>query len=176
MVKALEIYGYILKEHLSKCFANQQNINPVELNKERFKVKAVFTASIIFLKNNSRREDYKIVSATNHWLKNSFADENLFSSIIDNTNEGLSKLIDDNLCNLIGVESIDVPTLYETLLGIETGNESNGTEISTSKNYRNKLGSYYTPANLAKSVTEKTIDTFFELNFGNVGKEILKEI
>lgn len=176
MDKALEIYGYILKEHLSKCFANQQSINPVELNKERFKVKAVFTASIIFLKNNSKREDCKIVSATNHWLKNSFADANLFSSIIDNANEGLIKLVDDNLCNLIGVESIDVPTLYETLLGIETGNESNGTEISTAKNYRNKLGSYYTPANFAKSVTEKTIDTFFELNFGNVGKEFLKEI
>jgi hypothetical protein len=176
MDKALEIYGYILKEHLSKCFANQQSINPVELNKERFKVKAVFTASIIFLKNNSKREDCKIVSATNDWLKESFAFENLFSSIIGNANEGLTNLVDDNLCNLIGVESIDVPTLYETLLGIETGNESNGTEISTAKNYRNKLGSYYTPANFAKSVTGKTIDTFFELNFGNVGKKFLKEI
>lgn len=176
MDKALEIYGYILKEHLSKCFADQQNINPVELNKERFKVKAVFTASIIFLKNNSKREDCKIVSASNNWLKNSFATENLFSSIIDNVNEGLTKLVDDNLCNLIGVESIDVPTLYETLLGIETGNESNGTQISTAKNYRNKLGSYYTPANFAKSVTGKTIDTFFELNFGRVDKEFLDEI
>lgn len=176
MDKVLEIYGYILKEHLSKCFANQQSINPVELNKERFKVKAVFTASIIFLKNNSKREDCKIVSTTNDWLKKSFAFENLFSSIIGNANEGLTNLVDDNLCNLIGVESIDVPTLYETLLGIETGNESNGTEISTAKNYRNKLGSYYTPANFAKSVTGKTIDTFFELNFRNVGKEFLKEI
>lgn len=176
MDKALEIYGYILKEHLSKCFADQQNINPVELNKERFKVKAVFTASIIFLKNNSQREDCKIVSATNHWLKNSFAAENLFSAIIKNASVGLTKLVDDNLCNLIGVESIDVPTLYETLLGIETENESNGTEISTAKNYRNKLGSYYTPANFAKSVTGKTIDAFFELNFGSVGKEFLKEI
>ncbi len=176
MDKALEIYGYILKEHLSACFANQQNINPVKLNKERFKVKAVFTASIIFLKNNSKREDCKIVSSTNHWLKNSFAAENLFSLIIDNASKVLTKLVDDNLCNLIGVESIDVPTLYETLLGIETGNESNGTEISTAKNYRNKLGSYYTPANFAKSVTGKTIDTFFELNFGSVGKELLKEI
>ncbi|MEZ5047076.1 MAG: hypothetical protein R2831_08790 [Chitinophagaceae bacterium] len=176
MDKVLEIYGYILKEHLSKCFANQQSINPVELNKERFKVKAVFTASIIFLKNNSKRGDCKIVSATNNWLKNSFAAENLFSLIIDNASEELTKLLDDSLCNLIGVESIDVPTLYETLLGIETGNESNGTEISTAKNYRNKLGSYYTPANFAKSVTGKTIDTFFELNFGNVGKEFLKEI
>ena len=176
MDKVLEIYGYILKEHLSKSFANQQSINPVELNKERFKVKAAFTASIIFLKNNSKRGDCKIVSATNHWLKNSFAAENLFSLIIDNASEELTKLLDDSLCNLIGVESIDVPTLYETLLGIETGNESNGTEISTAKNYRNKLGSYYTPANFAKSVTGKTIDTFFELNFRNVGKEFLKEI
>lgn len=176
MDKALEIYGYILKEYLSKCFANQQNINPVELNKERFKVKAVFIASIIFLKNNSKREDCKIVSVTNYWLKNSFAEENLFSSVIDNANEELIELVDDNICNLIGAESIDVPTLYETLLGIETGNEGNGTEISTSKNYRNKLGSYYTPANFAKSVTVKTIDTFFELNFGRVDKEFLKEI
>ena len=176
MDKALEIYGYILKKHLSKCFANQQSINPVELNKERFKVKAVFTASIIFLKNNFIREDCKIVSASNYWLKNTFTAENLFSTIIDKTDKGLIKLVDDNLCNLIGIESIDVPTLYETLLGIETGNESNGTEISTAKNYRNKLGSYYTPANFSKSVTGKTIDTFFELNFGRVDKEFLKAI
>jgi len=176
MDKALEIYGYILKEHLSKCFAKQQSISPVELNQERFKVKVVFTASIIFMKNNSKREDCKIVSATHDWLKNSFAAETLFSAIIENASEGLIKLVDDNLCNLIGVELIDIPSLYETLLSIETGNESNGTEISTAKNYRNKLGSYYTPANFAKSVTGKTIDTFFELNFGNVSKELLKEI
>ena len=104
MDKALEIYSYILKEHLSNCFANQQNINPVELNKERFKAKAVFTASIIFLKNNSIREDCNIVSAANDWLKTSFATENLFSAIIENANEGLIKLVDDNLCNLLGVE------------------------------------------------------------------------
>lgn len=176
MDKALEIYGYILKEHLSKCFANQQNINPAELNKERFNVKAVFIASIIFLKNNSERKDYTLVSGTNHWLKSSFAPENLFSAIMDNANEGLIKLVDDNLCSLVGVESIDIPTLYETLLGIETENESKGTEISTAKNYRNKLGSYYTPANFAKSVTGKTIDTFFELNFGSVDSEYLNKI
>lgn len=176
MDKALEIYGCILKEHLSKCFANQENINPVELNKERFKVKAVFTASIIFLKSNSKREDCNIVSASNHWLKHSFSAENLFSSIIDNTNNGLAELVDENLYNFIGIESIDIPTLYEMLLGIETGNESKGTEITSAKNYRNKLGSYYTPENFAKSVTGKTIDAFFELNFGSVSKEFQNEI
>ena len=131
MDKALEIYGYILKEYLSKCFANQQNINPVELNKERFKVKSVFIASIIFLKNNPKIEDFKIVSSSNQWLKESFAVENLFSFFIDNANEELIKLVDDNLCNLRGIESIDVPTFYETLLGIE----SNGTNVSKAKNY-----------------------------------------
>lgn len=166
MDKALEIYAYVLKEYLSKCFANQQALNPVELNKERFKTKAVFTACVFYLKNNPKREDSKVVKATTDWLKNSFAQENLFSSIISQSNALLTELIDESLCKLIGVESIDIPTLYETLLGIETGNENNGTEISTAKNYRNKLGSYYTPAELAKSVTRKTIDTFFELNYG----------
>lgn len=186
MDKALEIYAYILKEHLSKCFAKQQNINPVELNKERFKTRAFFIASMLFLKNNSKKEDCKISSATNDWLKNYFADENLFSSIIENSSDSLVKLIDNNLCNLTGVEAIDIPSLYEALLSIETGNERNGVKISNAKNYRNKLGSYYTPADLANSVTEKTIDKFFELNYGikafslatseSINKNLLKEI
>lgn len=170
MDKALEIYSYVLKEYLSKHFANQQKINPVELNIERFRTRAVFTASIIFLKNNAKSEDSKIVSATNFWFKNAFAHENLFSSIIPNTSEILIKLIDENLFKLTEVEYIDVPILYETLLSIESGNENKTTKITTAKNYRNKLGSYYTPENLARSVTKKTIDVFLELNFAN--KEI----
>lgn len=166
MDKALEIYSYVLKEYLSKCFAKQQNINPIVLNKERFRVKAIFIVSMIFLKNNLEKNDRKIVSAANHWLKRIFAEENLFSLLISTANEDLINLIDEHLTNLIEVESIDIPTLYETLLSVESGNESKGTKISTAKNYRNKLGSYYTPSNLASSVTKKTIDTFFQLNYG----------
>jgi hypothetical protein len=186
MDKVLKIYTNILKEYLSMCFANQQSIDPVELNKERFTVKGVFIAAIIFMKNNPEKEDRKITSAANYWFKNFFADKNLFSFIIEGASKNLTKLIDKNLYDIIEVESIDIPTYYETLLSIETGNENNGTIISTAKNYRNKLGSYYTPADLAKSVTEKTIDSFFELNFGvkkvsaissdKLREEILKEI
>jgi len=184
MVNALEIYAYILKEFLSKSFANQKVIDPVELNQERFKTKAVFIACVFYLKTHQKRENSEIVKPTNEWLKNSFARENLFSSIISKSNALLNELIDESLCRLTGVESIDIPTLYETLLGIETGNENNGTKISTAKNYRNKLGSYYTPAELARSVTRKTIDTFFELNYGIeklsaakiVNKSVLNEI
>ena len=166
MDKALAIYAYILKEHLSSCFANKQNIDPIDLNKERFKVRGVFTAAIIGLKNSIKIEGIKIVSTTNTWLKYSFAHENLFSKIIDNSKESLIDLVDKKLAYFRGAESIDLPTLYETLLSIETSNENNGAQTSTKKNYRNKLGSYYTPISLAKSVTETTIDTFFELNFG----------
>lgn len=166
MDKVLEIYSYILKEYLSKCFTKECTINPVDLNKERFKTKAVFTACVLYLKYNPMSEDCKIVKATNDWLKNSFTVENLFSSIILKSSSMLSELIDEKLYNFTEVESIDIPTLYETLLGIETENENNKTKISTAKNYRNKLGSYYTPSELAKAVTRKTIDTFFELNYG----------
>ena len=186
MDKTLEIYSYILKEYLSKYFANQLNVNPVELNIERFRTRAVFIASIIFLKNNYKIKDCKIVSATNYWLKSAFADENLFSSIISSTSEILIGLIDEKLCDLTELDNIDISTLYETLLSVETGNENKGTKISTAKNYRNKLGSYYTPQNLAKSVTKKTIDVFLELNFANkkistghsenLSKELLNEL
>jgi hypothetical protein len=184
MYRALEIYSHVLKEHLSRCFALQQNINPIELNKERFKVKAVFIAAMIFLKNNIRNDKSDIVSATNQWLKSSFDHDNLFSLVIESASEDLNKLIDNALKSLIGVESIDIPSLYETLLSFESGDENKGTKITNSKNYRNKLGSYYTPSNLAKSVTKKTIDTYFYLNFGinklsaeaSLNIEILKEI
>lgn len=166
MYRTLEIYSQVLKEHLSRCFALQQNINPLELNKERFKVKAVFIATMMFLKNNLRNDNGDIVFATNQWLKTSFDHNNLFSLVIESASEDLNKLIDNALKSPIGVESIDIPSLYETLLSFESGNENNGTKITTSKNYRNKLGSYYTPSKLAKSVTKKTIDTYFNLNFG----------
>lgn len=166
MDKALEIYTNVLKGYLSKYFANQQSINPIELNKERFKTKAVFIACVFYLKSNIRREDYKLVKATNDWLKKSFSEKNLFSSVISQSSTLLTELIDKSLCDLIGAESIDIPTLYESLLGIETSNGKNGTEITKAKNYRNKLGSYYTPAALARSVTQKTINTYFELNYG----------
>jgi len=165
MDKALEIYANILKEYLSKCFANQQIIDPIGLNKERFRTKAIFTACIFYLKNNPKRDDSRIVKSTNDWLKKSFADKNLFSLFISQCNSFLTKLIDETLCSLINVESIDIPTLYESLLGIESENENNGTKISHAKNYRNKLGSYYTPKELAESVTRKTIDSFFHSNF-----------
>ena len=57
-----------------------------------------------------------------------------------------------------------IATLYETLLTVESGSEVNEIKISSDKNYRNKLGSYYTPSSFAKFVTCQTIDSYFEQN------------
>ncbi|QBZ98863.1 Eco57I restriction-modification methylase domain-containing protein [Flavobacterium sangjuense] len=180
MDKALVIYSNVLKAYLSNCFANKENVNPIELNKERFKVKALFTAALFFLKNQIENEDLNIVFATNAYLKKTFAEENLFSQLIADANEELITIINDHLHQLAADEAIDIPTFYETLLGVESSNESSGAAISNTKNYRNKLGSYYTPAKLADSITKKTIDTFFQLNFGikklSAEKKICSEI
>jgi hypothetical protein len=184
MDKVLVMYSNVLKEYLSKCFANKESVDPIELNKERFRVKALFISSILFLKNNFENEDGKIVAATDNYLKKTFAHENLFSQIISSVNEDLITIIDENLFALVEIENIDVPTLYETLLGVESSNESTSTDVSTTKNYRNKLGSYYTPSSLANTVTKTTIDTFFRLNFGieklsaakKINEEVIKEL
>jgi len=184
MDKVLEVYCSILQEYLSGYFKNQQTIRPLELNQERFKTKAVFIACIFYLKNNTNKENSNIVKATDCWLKKSFGDGNLFSLIISKANPLLTNSINYKLCGLINLELVNISTLYETLLGIETGNENKGTEILIAKNYRNKLGSYYTSAEFAKQVTQRTIDTFFEQNYGiekfssvkNVSENILHEI
>jgi hypothetical protein len=166
MDKVINIYRHILSEYFAGIFANQENIDPINLNKERFKVKAIFIAVIIFLNNNRRKEVSNIISEVNDWLTYSFAQDNLFSSIIAISSQSLIKIIDAAFSDLSQFERVDVTALYETLLGIETGNENTAVDISSAKNYRNKLGGYYTPAELANKVTQQTIDTFFEVNFG----------
>ena len=168
MDKILEIYCTILKNHIAQFFAKKCSINPAELNKERFKVKALFTAAILFLKSNPKRRNSSIILNASIWLNNTFAEGNLFSSIIDSSSESLIYLIDTTLETEKGIEfeSIDISILYETLLSLETANENKTVNVSIAKNYRNKLGSYYTPKDLAKIVTKKTIDSFFSLNYG----------
>lgn len=167
MNNVFDIYSCVLKEYLSLCFSNKDNINPIELNQERFKTKAVFMAAFLFLKHNvGKKKTHNIVFEASHWLINMFSCNNLFSSIITNAPEDLIKLTDNSFRNMIGMESVDAAALYEALLSIETKNENKGIDVSRAKNYRNKLGGYYTPVILAKSVTEITIDAFFERNYG----------
>ncbi len=186
MIKALEIFSAILKEYLSLRFNGFNNINPVELNKERFRIRATFIAIVLYLKNNNSRKNEFVLVEANKWLKLNFHKENFFSSILNNIPEDLSSIIESSFANFSGINDVDIITLYEDLLSVESFTGDIETTISTAKNYRNKLGSYYTPKSLAKSIAQKTIDTFFELNYNienlsnskniNFSKEILDDL
>ena len=165
MIKALEIYSAILKEYLSLRFNGFNNINPVKLNKVRFRIRAVFIAVIIYFKNNENRRNGLVLVEANEWLKLNFNKENFFSSIINDIPEDLSSIIESNFTNFNSINDVDIITLYEDLLSVESFTGDIETIISKGKNYRNKLGSYYTPKSLASKITQRTIDTFFELNY-----------
>lgn len=186
MDEALIIFSDVLRKHLSKYFSGKSNINPIDINQEKFRTRAIFTAAIIFLKNNDIKSNYNIVESTNFWLKTHFSNKNLFSTIIDASPNSLVNLINNNICNLTDTKSIDLCLFYESLLSIETSNEDNETIVFIEKNYRNKLGSYYTPRDLSKIVTGKTINSFIDINLGinnfstithfNLNKKIIDQI
>jgi len=186
MIKALEIFSVILKEYLSLKFNGFNNINPVELNKERFRVRATFIVVIIYLKNNKDKKNKLVIAEVNEWLKVNFNKENFFTSILNVIPEELSLIIESNLTKFNNIDDINIITLYEDLLSVESYTGDIETIISNAKNYRNKLGSYYTPKSLASKITERTIDTFFELNYNienisnskdiEISKEFLDDI
>ncbi|WP_455590745.1 Eco57I restriction-modification methylase domain-containing protein [Bacteroides sp.] len=169
MDKALNIYISILKNYISVRFDGEQYIDPIVLNKERFMVKAIFIASVLFIKNNPQNKTEDILSETDKWLEKVFSPNNLFSSIIKKSNKHLNQIANEFLSNLDNIQSIDIPILYESLLSIETESINSKTRIVEAKNYRNKLGSYYTPHELAEITTKKTIDSYFKLNY-NIDK------
>ncbi len=160
----VEKYIHILQEYLTKRFSGEIYIDPYNLNKERFHTKAIFIAVILYLKNINRDSNQDIITKTESWLIKTFTNKNLFTSIFVKSNNFLKELVGSTLQNSSIDATIDVPTLYETLFGIETANENNGTIVSTARNYRNKLGSYYTPNKLAALITYNTIDKYFEIN------------
>lgn len=176
MIKALEIFSVILKEYLSLKFNGFNNINPVELNKERFRVRATFIIVIIYLKNNKDKKNKLVIAEVNEWLKVNFNKENFFTSVLNAIPEELTLIIESNLTKFNNIDDINIITLYEDLLSVESYTGDIETIISNAKNYRNKLGSYYTPKSLANKITERTIDTFFELNYNIENLSNLKDI
>lgn len=171
MNKLLSVYANILEEHLFEVFENNLIIDPIELNRERFATRVAFISVIFFLSTNKINKKSNIINLANDWLKLNFDKNNLFSSILNNLNYKLANLITSKLHTIDIMDNIEISTLYENILGIETGN----IDIKSTKNYRNKLGSYYTPLDLARKVTSKTIDEYLKLNLDiSLAESIIK--
>jgi hypothetical protein len=163
MNKALALYAAMLKA----CLSGSDNETPEMLNQKRFTVRALFIAAVLFRQQQPRASASGLVAATDLWLKTEFGNINRFSGIIACADSRLIQIIDNHFGSCETITDIDIASLYENLLGIETGEEQQQNKLIAVKHYRNKLGSYYTPTELARQVTKNTISHYLEANRPN---------
>lgn len=138
--------------------------SPELLNQQRFRVRGLFIVSILFRQQQPDNYSGSLIAAADQWLKTTFASSNFFSGIIHTTENWVIQTFEHHFRDFqVGAE-LDLANLYETLLGIETGEEQQKDKFTSVKHYRNKLGSYYTPKELAFQVTQNTIETYLKNN------------
>lgn len=126
-------------------------VNPISINKAKFYSRAL---AIAFWYVNTPGLTIREVG---QFIKGKFGDNNLFSGLIDNAPGGLLDLFDSVEKP---VRHEDLGSVYEQLLSIETS----GFEVKSGKEYRNKLGSYYTPQEYAEEITRLTFEQYLRDN------------
>lgn len=144
MINIIISYRQLLTLLVDYFHKSSQGVDPVLINKARFYSRAL---SIAFWYVNRSGLSIREVSLI---LKDKFGKSNLLSCLIETAPSEVLNLFDEikqpirQDCNLGDV--------YEQLLSIETS----GLEVKSGKEYRNKLGSYYTPSEYAEEITRMT--------------------
>lgn len=134
------------------------DIAPIEINKAKFYTRAIFIA-YVFAKNEHNH--ISSIEEMFKWYYASISDNCLFVNIRNDISSMLYDIFD----------SYDIPSyngniglLYERLLNIETL----GSDIIRGKEYRNNLGSYYTPQPLADALILKTVNQYIKNGNNNL--------
>lgn len=151
MTSLISSYIILLTSLVEYFHADSKVVDPAAINKAKFYARAL---SIAFWYINRPGLPIRKVGAA---LKQRFGEHNLLSDLIEDAPIKLLSLFD----------SVEMPVrhdhlgdIYEQLLSIETS----GFEVKSGKEYRNKLGSYYTPPEYAKEITRLTFENFFQDN------------
>lgn len=152
MTSIITSYINLLTALVSYFHEGARCVNPVLINKARFYSRAF---SIAFWYVNKSDLPIREVSET---LKKKFGKSNLLSYVIDTASVDILNLFDGIIMPTRQNENLD--SIYEQLLTIETS----GLEIKSSKEYRNKLGSYYTPQAYADEITKLTFQEYLKNN------------
>lgn len=149
------IYQQILGEYLEQICIRENDIDPIDINRAKFYTRAIFIAYVFVQNENGVKLN---IDEVYNWISSNISNECLFVKLINDSDPSLLSI----------VESYDIPIydgnvglLYEQLLNIETS----GLKITKGKEYRNNLGSYYTPQYLADVLITKTINQY--INNGN---------
>ncbi|WP_316738526.1 Eco57I restriction-modification methylase domain-containing protein [Pedobacter aquatilis] len=159
MDKLLSLFSSVLVKYLGHVFTGHDQVNPLELNKKRFEVRGLFICYIIFLKFEP---DGLKTKSIGEWLEEKIGKDTLFTKIYTESSDRLREIIESSVCELKDLNGVDPAFVYELMLGVESSNENSDISSIKSNNYRNKLGSYYTPVKLAEETTKKAIEIYTE--------------
>lgn len=151
-------YTSILSGFISILHKHETRINPRYINRAKFYARAFFVAYQYAISHNSN--DITSIKTVSALIAKHFSGRNLFSHIIDDAPSELINFFDSIEKPKSG---LSIGELYESLLSIETS----GFEVKEGKVYRNKLGSYYTPADYASYIASSVLENFISRN----GKE-----
>lgn len=148
-------YTSILSGFISILHKNETRINPRYINRAKFYARAFFVVYQYAISHNST--DIPSIRTVSALMAKHFSGKNLFSHIIDNAPSELINFFDSTEKPQSG---LSIGELYESLLNIETS----GFEVKEGKVYRNKLGSYYTPADYASYIASTVLENYISRN------------
>lgn len=146
------IYQKILTRYLKDSGIINGDIDPIDINKAKFYTRAVFIA-YIFAKNEHKH--ILNIEEMFKWYNTNISDNCLFANIRNSIPSILYDIFDSYD---IPVYEGNIGLLYERLLNIETL----GIDVIKGKEYRNNLGSYYTPQILAEALISKTVNQYIK--------------
>lgn len=189
LTKLVQAIGALLVETLSltvKFNDNGQPSNPEVFNQSKTRIIGVLIGVIVSIKisPNSERSISKLFKQLQKLINDETVFFTLFKEITLEEKKILNKFLKEEF--IFDLSNISLCDLYEALLSIELNCENSKVTLKFGKSFRNSLGSYYTPSNLAKSCTELAIDSFIENKIGvsnysktikdNSKKEEVKEL
>lgn len=151
MITIRSSYIQLLTALIGYLHRDSNLVNPLIINKAKFYARTLFVAYWYVNKPGLTIREVGLK------LKERFGASNLFEYFINNLPEDVLEIFD-------GIEkcscSENLGTAYEQLLSIDTS----GFEVKPGKEYRNKLGSYYTPKEYAEKITGLTLDEYLKLH------------
>lgn len=148
-------YTSILSGFISILHRNETRINPRYINRAKFYARAFFVVYQYAISQSTI--NIPSIRTVSDFMAKHFSRKNLFSQIIDNAP---SELIDYFDSIEKPKSDLSIGELYESLLSIETS----GFKVKEGKVYRNKLGSYYTPADYASYIASSVMENYISKN------------
>lgn len=161
MEEYLNTYNLVITDYLTRIRERVDLNNPRNLNKARFDMRLVFTSSVYFQLQSDIEITNDVTSSAMSWFLSRYGNKSFFYSYMQSCDEELLEVINMHLSNNIHPHT-NIISLYENFLGLEGIIAKEGIVVNSGKNYRNKLGSYFTPPELAKASTKKTMSLFLK--------------